>query len=219
MTTRTGGRAIYAAAAVERMVGVDADTLRDWQERFGSGAPQVGTGGQPLYSRDDVARLRWVAQEITAGRKPAPAEQVPGQAWPPPGDSSDPQESPSLLVLLADRDAWSAELAEFFLRTEGYAVEVCQSAAEALDWVSRTPPDVSVVDLGLTDNAGFDLCRALRAAGADPIVAMSSMHWEEQAVAAGADAFLLKPIDPLVLVSTIKDLIGHSAFLRSGGET
>jgi CheY-like chemotaxis protein len=37
---------------------------------------------------------------------------------------------------------------------------------------------------------------------------------DRQALAAGADAFLVKPFEPLGLISTVKDLLGASAFLR-----
>jgi len=40
----------------------------------------------------------------------------------------------------------------------------------------------------------------------------------DRAIEAGADAFLLKPLEPLQLVSTVRDLLGSSAFLRPGPE-
>ena len=45
-------------------------------------------------------------------------------------------------------------------------------------------------------------------------LAVSAVDQRDQAFAAGAEAFLLKPLDPLQFVSTIRDLIGTSAFLR-----
>jgi CheY-like chemotaxis protein len=39
----------------------------------------------------------------------------------------------------------------------------------------------------------------------------------EQALEAGADAFLMKPLEPLQLVSAIKDLLGESALVRASG--
>jgi DNA-binding NarL/FixJ family response regulator len=60
-----------------------------------------------------------------------------------------------------------------------------------------------------------ELCRTFKHARPAPVVAVSSLEVRDDAVAAGADAFLLKPLDPLVLVSTVKDLLGSSAFLQS----
>ena len=47
------------------------------------------------------------------------------------------------------------------------------------------------------------------------VVAISSLDSQDQALAAGAEAFLLKPLDPFALISTIKDLLGASAFLHA----
>lgn len=206
-------RAIYASAAVERMVGVDADTIRRWEERYGLPAPVRSPGGQLLYSRDDVERLRWIAQELAAGREPT--------GFPTTGGAVDTQRpgaghegKPRLLVLLAERDPRAADLAEFFLRTEGYAVEVTFTAEETLARCAEARPDVIVVELTLSQHAGIELCRRLRELSDGPVVAVSSLDLRDEALAAGAEAFVLKPLDPLTLVSTIKDLLGESAFLR-----
>jgi CheY-like chemotaxis protein len=51
-----------------------------------------------------------------------------------------------------------------------------------------------------------------------PIVAISVLECHEQAIEAGADAFLRKPLEPLQFVSTVRDLLGSSAFLLSPGQ-
>ena len=47
-----------------------------------------------------------------------------------------------------------------------------------------------------------------------PVLAISSLDARERALDAGADAFLQKPLDPLQLVSAVKDLLGQSALVR-----
>lgn len=207
------GRAIYAMAAVERIIGESADTIRQWEERYGLPSPSRSPGGQLLFSRDDVGRLRWLAQELAAGREPSPSTVAahPGQLLATSGDEAGPQ----ILVLLAERDPRAADLAEYFLRTEGYQVEVCSSVHEAAAGAVAMQPNVAVVELTLSGHTGLDLCRRLREVSDTAVVAVSSLDCRDQALAAGAEAFLLKPLDPLVLVSTIKDLLGASAFLRS----
>ena len=205
------GRAVYAAAAVERMIGESAEVIRRWQERYGVAPPTRSPGGQVLYSRDEVERLRWIAEELAAGREPN-VEPVEGTGLVAAGDRGG---GPQLLVLLAEHDPRAADLAEFFLRTEGYRVQVTFDADDAAARASTTPPDVALVELAVSGHAGFDLCRRLRETSSAPIVALSSLDRRDEALAAGAEAFLLKPIDPLLLVSTIKDLLGASAFLRS----
>src|SRR3954449_2809758 len=51
------------------------------------------------------------------------------------------------------------------LREEGFAVEIAATGSHALELVSRTPLDLLVVDIGLPDTDGRDLCQALRARG------------------------------------------------------
>jgi CheY-like chemotaxis protein len=48
---------------------------------------------------------------------------------------------------------------------------------------------------------------------AGAVLAISALEARDEALAAGADAFLQKPIDPLELVSTVKDLVGASALI------
>jgi CheY-like chemotaxis protein len=48
-----------------------------------------------------------------------------------------------------------------------------------------------------------------------PILATSTFESQDAALDAGADAFLSKPIDPLRYVSTVRDLLGTSAYVRS----
>ena len=207
----TERRAIYAMAAVERIIGVGADAIGQWEQRYGLPSPTRSPGGQLLYSRDHVERLRWLAQELAAGREPSVAP-VPDPA--PTVHAQHDDAGPQILVLLAERDPRAADLQEYFLRTEGYHVEVCASAEEAEAGAAAMHPDVAVVELSLSGHAGLDLCRRLREVSRTAVVAVSSLDSRDQALAAGAEAFLLKPLDPLVLISTIKDLLGASAFLR-----
>ena len=209
-------RAIYAMAAVERILGERADTIREWETRFGLSPPSRSPGGQLLYTRDDVERLRWLAQEIAAGREPT-FSPTTGQARP--GHLRAVEAGPQLLVLLAERDPRAADLQEYFLRTEGYHVEVCTSAAEAEAGVTAMQPDVAVVELTLSGHAGLDLCRRLHQVSETAVIAVSSLDSADEALSAGAEAFLLKPLDPVLLISTIKDLLGASAFLRPGEGT
>ncbi len=204
-----GGRAIYAMAAVERMIGESAETIRAWESRYRLPQPRRSPGGQQLYSRDDVERLRWVGRDLAAGRDPASR---PGTRPPP----EPPTDGPQILVLLAEPDPHAADLEEYFLRTEGYSVEVCSSAQDAEAGAAVMRPDIAVVELTLSGYAGLELCRRLREVSRTAVVAVSTLDREDEALAAGAEAFLLKPVDPLALISTIKDLLGASAYLRSG---
>ena len=65
-------------------------------------------------------------------------------------------------MLLAERDSHAADLEEYFLRTEGYQVEVSTSAQEAETGAAAMQPEVAVVELTLSGHAGLELCRRLK---------------------------------------------------------
>jgi DNA-binding response OmpR family regulator len=120
-----------------------------------------------------------------------------------------------LLILLAEGDPYAAEFTEYFLKTEGFEVEVTLDEEAARKSFSARSPSLVVVELLISGGAGLDLCRFLRGQGGDVLImAVSALESRDLAVEAGADAFLLKPLEPLQLVSTVRDLLGSSAFLR-----
>jgi DNA-binding response OmpR family regulator len=123
-------------------------------------------------------------------------------------------EGPRLLILLAERDPYAAEFAEFFLRTEGYEVVLALDASEAERTSQDRRPDLAVVEILISGGTGGELCRRLKEGGVPSCLAISSLQAQEDALAGGADAFLQKPLEPLRFVSTVKDLLGRSAFLR-----
>ena len=214
--------AIYSIGAVARMLGVPAQTLRAWEERYQQIVPARSGGGQRLYSRDQVDQLSFIRNQIEQGLQPADAHRllaqhpsevarIPVEQRPNAPASVDA----ATTVLLAERDSYAAEFAEYFLRTEGYVVRIVLDAAAAAEILRDEPPSVLVVDLLIAGGAGLALCRAARDNGSVPVLAVSAVDQRDQALAAGAEAFLVKPLDPLQFVSTVRDLVGTSAYLRA----
>jgi DNA-binding response OmpR family regulator len=78
---------------------------------------------------------------------------------------------------------------------------------------------VLVVDLLISGGAGLALCRTAHDAGSVPVIAVSALDSRDDALAAGAEAFLVKPLDPLQFVSAVRDLIGTSAYPRQGARS
>ena len=71
---RTDG--IYSIGAVARMLGIAAQTLRAWEERYQQIVPARSSGGQRLYSRDQVDELRFVREQMDQGLQPADAHRL-----------------------------------------------------------------------------------------------------------------------------------------------
>jgi DNA-binding transcriptional MerR regulator len=209
------GVPIYSISAVERMAGVPAATLRNWEDRYGVIQPQRSAGGHRLYTRDQVDQVRFLAAQLDQGLQPAEAHRLLGErlAQEPGARAGGTDADRTLLILLAERDPYAAEFAEFFLRTEGYDVVLALDAEEAERIHGQRAPQLAIVEWLISGGAGAALCRRLKENGTTACIAISSLDAREQAIEAGADAFLPKPLDPLRLVSTAKDLLGTSAYL------
>jgi DNA-binding transcriptional MerR regulator len=208
---------VYSIGAVERMLGIPAATIRNWEERYGLVTPDRSGGGHRLYTRSEVEQLRFVKEAVDSGLQPAEAHRLLGERLELGGDlrSSDEREPAArLLILLAERDPYAAEFAEFFLRTEGYDVALALDADDAARKFEQLSPQLAVVELLISGGTGAELCRRLKERGVPACLAISTLEGREAALGAGADAFLQKPLDPLQFVSTVKDLLGTSAFLQ-----
>jgi CheY-like chemotaxis protein len=196
------------------MLGVDASTLRAWEDRYGMVVPHRSQGGQRVYSRDELDHLRFVVKAMQEGSSPADAHRLLEDQLQVAENVSRPREgAPEILILLAERDRYAAELAEYFLRTEGYDVCVAFDPAAVMEVFADRKPDLTVVELMMA-GGGVDLCRDLVRSGDKAVLAVSSLDLSEESLRAGASAFLSKPLDPLQLVSTVRDLLGESALTR-----
>ncbi|MCU1426510.1 MAG: putative two-component response regulator, partial [Actinomycetia bacterium] len=104
-------------------------------------------------------------------------------------------------------------LAEYFLRTEGYDVDLARAVPDAERLIEEQVVDLAIVDLMIGGGAGLRLCERLVGAHLR-ILAVSTLDQRDRALTAGADAFIRKPFESLTLVSAARDLIGTSAIAR-----
>jgi CheY-like chemotaxis protein len=197
------------------MLGIPAATIRNWEERYETIVPERSPGGHRLYSRDQMERLRFIAAGVSRGLSAADAHRLlaeqsdSGRHLVNEGQSGGTR----LLVLLAERDPVAADLAEFFLRTEGYDVHLALAVGDAEERWLESRPQLAIVELMISGGQGAELCRRLKEHDAGAVLAISVLQARDEALAAGADAFLQKPLDPLEFVSTVKDLLGASALV------
>jgi two-component system, OmpR family, KDP operon response regulator KdpE len=110
-------------------------------------------------------------------------------------------------ILLVDDDVSLQRAIAPLLRSRGYHVEVVGTGAEAVAAVVAAPPDLIVLDLGLPDLEGTEVCRRLRGHIKAPIVILSARSGEAEKVAAldiGADDYVTKPFGPEELLARIR---------------
>lgn len=209
---------IYSIGAAAHMLGISTATLRTWEDRYGVIRPTRSEGAQRLYTREQIEHLRYLKARIDDGLTPADAHRLLANELSggrlvaetgPPSGGAQPR------VLIAERDAYAADLAEYLLETEGYEVWVALDADTARVAFEECAPDVVLVDLLVSGGAGQDLCREFAAHTSVSVLAVSALDSADEALEAGASAFIVKPLEPLRLVSVVRDLLGTSALGRA----
>ena len=218
--TANSDQPLYSIGAAARMLDVPASTLRAWEERYGIVKPTRSEGSQRLYSRAQIEQLKYVKAQLDSGVSAADAHRVLGQELAQgrlPSVAVEASGETRPQILLAERDPYAADFAEYLLRTEGYDVSIATDATQARLLFRERIPDLVVLDLLISGGAGFRLCGELKAAGADKceILAVAAIDAADEAIAIGAAAFLRKPLEPLALASTVRDLLGTSALART----
>ncbi|PYQ78826.1 MAG: DNA-binding response regulator [Acidobacteria bacterium] len=110
-------------------------------------------------------------------------------------------------ILLVDDEASIQRALAPLLRSRGYDVAVATTGEEALAAVRSQAPDLIVLDLGLPDIEGTEICRRVRAESAVPIVVLSARGGESDKVSVldiGADDYVTKPFGPEELLARIR---------------
>jgi len=113
-------------------------------------------------------------------------------------------------VLIAEDDPELRRVLQRGLAEEGFAPETAATGAELLARVESDPPDLLVVDIGLPDADGRDLCQALRARGIQaPVLFLTAKDATEnkvEALRAGGDDYVTKPFAFAEVVARLQAL-------------
>ena len=116
-------------------------------------------------------------------------------------------------VLVVDDNQDACELLAERLRQAGYQVELAHDGRAALAAARGAGCQVALVDLGLPDMDGFEVCRTLKAERPQlHVVALtgySDQGARDRAKQAGFDRFLVKPLDSRRVLSTLAELLGQ----------
>lgn len=122
-------------------------------------------------------------------------------------------DKPKSSVLLVDDTEQNRYVLSRILTRAGLAVEQCGTGKEALAR-ARELPDLVILDVKLPDISGYEVCRRIKSDPATrmvPVLQISasfvSNESKVQALEGGADGYLTHPIDPTVLLATVKSLL------------
>ncbi len=114
------------------------------------------------------------------------------------------------LILVVERNPAVQRLERFLLEQAGYTVEFASDGISALARAQELCPRIVVTEILVPRLDGLSLCRALKS---DPktrsilVLVFSHLHAEDRAKEAGADAFMIKPIDEEYLIDIVSRLL------------
>lgn len=110
-------------------------------------------------------------------------------------------------ILLVDDEPPIQRALAPLLRSRGYEIEIASTGGEALRAVALRPPDLIVLDLGLPDLEGTEVCRRVRTTSKLPIIVLTARGADADKVSAldlGADDYVTKPFSPEELLARIR---------------
>jgi DNA-binding response OmpR family regulator len=120
---------------------------------------------------------------------------------------------PSASLLLVEDDPRLAELVSRYLESNGFRVTVTARGDRVLPEVRKERPDLVILDLGLPDQDGLSVCKQLRTSYSHPILILTARDNDIDHVLGlelGADDYVIKPVEPRVLMARINALLRRS---------
>jgi two-component system CheB/CheR fusion protein len=148
-------------------------------------------------------------------------ERVPFKL-PPRHEQQEPPAAARLRVLVVDDNVDAEQSLSLLMRLQGHEVRAAHDGMEALRQARAFAPQVVVLDIGLPGLSGHDVARRLRqapetcAAVLIAITGYGQAEDREQAIEAGFQHHLVKPVDPLALIQLIAAIGGQRAKLEAG---
>lgn len=113
-------------------------------------------------------------------------------------------------VLLVDDDELLRTSLRYQLEREGYHVMLAATGGEAIEKARLEPPDLVVLDIGLPDMGGLEVCRALQAGTHLPVIFLTARGSEMDRVVGlrvGADDYVVKPFSAVELLARIEAVL------------
>jgi DNA-binding response OmpR family regulator len=110
-------------------------------------------------------------------------------------------------ILFVEDDEIIASGLRYALESEGYSVTYCDTSAKAICSLSEKMFDLGIIDIGLPDGSGFDICKKLKAQGDVSVIFLTAIDDEANTIRGfdmGADDYITKPFRLRELLSRVK---------------
>ncbi len=125
-------------------------------------------------------------------------------------------------VLIVEDEPAIADTIQYALETEGFVPVTAPTGREALELVDANGIDLIILDIGLPDINGFELCRQIRQKSALPIIFLTARNQEVDRVVGleiGGDDYVIKPFSPRELTARVKAVLRRTRPNRHGAAT
>ncbi|WP_349605404.1 two-component system response regulator CreB [Cupriavidus sp. DF5525] len=113
-------------------------------------------------------------------------------------------------ILVVEDEQAIADTILYALRTDGMQAEHCTLGNAALEQMRASPADLVILDVGLPDINGFEVCRMLRTFCDAPVIFLTARHEEIDRIVGleiGADDYVVKPFSPRELAARVRAII------------
>ena len=113
-------------------------------------------------------------------------------------------------ILIVDDEPAISDTLAYALRSDGFTADSCMLGAEAIALLGRGEHDLVVLDVGLPDMSGFDVCRQLRRHSEIPVLFLTARSDEVDRIVGlelGGDDYVAKPFSPREVVSRIRAIL------------
>ena len=110
-------------------------------------------------------------------------------------------------ILIVEDEPAIADTLTYALQTEGFETQWVTHGQEALDIVHGSPPALMLLDVGLPDMSGFDVCREIRKESNLPIIFITARSEDVDCVVGlelGGDDYVVKPFSPRVVAARVR---------------
>ena len=110
-------------------------------------------------------------------------------------------------VVVVEDEAAIADTILYALRTDGMQAEHLVLGGDALQRLRAAPADLVILDVGLPDMSGFEVCRTLRTFSDVPVIFLTARHEEIDRIVGleiGADDYVVKPFSPRELAARVR---------------
>jgi two-component system catabolic regulation response regulator CreB len=123
-------------------------------------------------------------------------------------------------ILIIEDEPAIADTLLYALRTEGFDPEWCATGRAGLAALAAKPFALVVLDVGLPDGSGFEVCKRIRTTSAVPVIFLTARNSELDRVLGleiGGDDYLVKPFSPRELTARVKAVLRRSATAPASG--